>query len=159
MHMVFCDFFAMDIFYLLVYSCNSFGYIYIYIYIYISGLLHWRWSNQLISIDTTTVNGTRNGSLSRIWCSYVFSCIENIIQYSDMNPSYIKSISYYSVYHCYIATAGVKPARKNACHINPDSKVHGANMGPTWTLSDPRWAPCWPHEPCYQETIVELNLI
>ena len=25
----------------------------------------------------------------------------------------------------------------------PDSKVHGANMGPTW-------APCWPHEPCYQ---------
>ena len=27
-----------------------------------------------------------------------------------------------------------------------DSKVHGANMGPTWVLS----APCWPHEPCYQ---------
>ena len=22
-----------------------------------------------------------------------------------------------------------------------DSKVHGANMGPT----EPRWAPCWPH--------------
>ena len=28
----------------------------------------------------------------------------------------------------------------------PDSKVHGASMGPTWVLS----APCWPHEPCYQ---------
>ena len=27
----------------------------------------------------------------------------------------------------------------------PDSKVHGAYMGPT----GPRWAPCWPHEPCY----------
>ena len=27
-----------------------------------------------------------------------------------------------------------------------DSKIHGANMGPTWALS----APCWPHEPCYQ---------
>ena len=27
----------------------------------------------------------------------------------------------------------------------PDSKVHGANMGPT----GPRWAPYWPHEPCY----------
>ena len=27
----------------------------------------------------------------------------------------------------------------------PDSKVHGANMGPT----GPRWAPCWPHELCY----------
>ena len=25
----------------------------------------------------------------------------------------------------------------------PDNKVHGANMGPIW-------APCWPHESCYQ---------
>ena len=25
-------------------------------------------------------------------------------------------------------------------------------MGPSWALSaGPRWAPCWPHEPCYQE--------
>ena len=23
---------------------------------------------------------------------------------------------------------------------------HGAHLGPT----GPRWAPCWPHEPCYQ---------
>ena len=28
----------------------------------------------------------------------------------------------------------------------PDSKIHGANMGPTWVLL----APCWPHEPYYQ---------
>ena len=28
----------------------------------------------------------------------------------------------------------------------PDSKVHGANMGPTWVLS----APDGPHEPCFQ---------
>ena len=27
-----------------------------------------------------------------------------------------------------------------------DSRVHVANMGPTWVLSAPRW----PHEPCYQ---------
>ena len=26
----------------------------------------------------------------------------------------------------------------------PDSKVHGANMAPTW------WTPCWPQEPCYR---------
>ena len=26
----------------------------------------------------------------------------------------------------------------------PDGKVYGAIMGPT----GPRWAPCWPHEPC-----------
>ena len=23
-------------------------------------------------------------------------------------------------------------------------------MGPTWVLSVPRWAPCWPHAICYQ---------
>ena len=35
------------------------------------------------------------------------------------------------------------------CHfdsLHPDSKVHGANMGPIW---GPRWAPCWPHKFCY----------
>ena len=32
------------------------------------------------------------------------------------------------------------------CYIAcPDSKVHGAHLGPT----GPRWAPCWPHELCY----------
>ena len=30
-------------------------------------------------------------------------------------------------------------------NVYPDSKVHGANMGPTWVLS----APDGPHEPCY----------
>ena len=29
--------------------------------------------------------------------------------------------------------------------VTPDSKVHGAHLGTT----GPRWAPCWPHEPCY----------
>ena len=31
----------------------------------------------------------------------------------------------------------------------PDSKVHGANMGHLGPVG-PRWAPRWPHEPCYQ---------
>ena len=32
--------------------------------------------------------------------------------------------------------------------IFPDSEVHsvGAHLGPV----GPRWAPCWPHKPCYQ---------
>ena len=34
------------------------------------------------------------------------------------------------------------------CEGNPDSKVHGANMGPTWVLL--WWAPCLLHGPCYQ---------
>ena len=36
---------------------------------------------------------------------------------------------------------------------SPDSKVHGANMVPT----GPRWAPCWPHEPCYQGGLTSLQ--
>ena len=34
---------------------------------------------------------------------------------------------------------------KNIWYDVSDSKVHGANMGPT----GPRWSPCWPHELCY----------
>ena len=35
----------------------------------------------------------------------------------------------------------------------PDSKVHGAHMGTT----GPRWAPRWPHEPCYQGLLSVLS--
>ena len=35
--------------------------------------------------------------------------------------------------------------------VYPDSKVHGANMGPTGSCR-PQMGPCWPHEPCYQGT-------
>ena len=40
---------------------------------------------------------------------------------------------------------------------NPDSKVHGANMGLTWGPVGPRWAPCWPYEPCYQGRRIHSN--
>ena len=30
---------------------------------------------------------------------------------------------------------------------------HGAHLGPV----GPRWAPCWPHEPCYQGIARELD--
>ena len=44
-------------------------------------------------------------------------------------------------------SAALSPQQFNFLQIrNPDSKVHGANMGPTWVLS----VPWWPHEPCYQ---------
>ena len=33
----------------------------------------------------------------------------------------------------------------------PDSKIHGAHLGPV----DLRWAPCWPHELCYQGVFIE----
>ena len=38
--------------------------------------------------------------------------------------------------------------------LSPDNKVGVANIGPTWVLSAPWWAPWWPHEPCYQGGIV-----
>ena len=47
---------------------------------------------------------------------------------------------------------------------DPDSKVHGANMGPIWGQHGahlgpvgPRWATCWPHEPCYQGLYIETG--
>ena len=36
----------------------------------------------------------------------------------------------------------VSPIKYSHGCVFPDSKVHGANLGPT----GPRWAPCWPHE-------------
>ena len=41
--------------------------------------------------------------------------------------------------------------------VYPDSKFHGANMGPTWILSTRRWAPCWPHEPCYLGRLCRIH--
>ena len=38
---------------------------------------------------------------------------------------------------------------RNICRCSlpyPDSKVHGAYLG----LVGPKWAPCWPHGPCFQ---------
>ena len=29
-------------------------------------------------------------------------------------------------------------------------------MSPTWVLPPPWWAPCWPHEPCYQGTCMKF---
>ena len=37
----------------------------------------------------------------------------------------------------------------------PDSRVHGAHLGPV----SPRWAPCFPHEPCYQGTYKTENRV
>ena len=40
---------------------------------------------------------------------------------------------------------------------NPDSKVHGVKIGAHLGQTGPRWAPCWPHEPCYLGTLSELH--
>ena len=38
-------------------------------------------------------------------------------------------------------------------HYSPDSKIHGASMGPT----GPRWAPCWPYELCYLGVLLKVQ--
>ena len=37
--------------------------------------------------------------------------------------------------------------------VYPDSKVHGAYVGPTGGRQGPRWDPFWPHDPCYLGSI------
>ena len=68
-----------------------------------------------LSVDTSTANDTRNVSFRRVLYSYIFSFIENIIQYSDTYRSYIETISNHSVYHCHIAKSGVNPPKKYTC--------------------------------------------
>ena len=38
----------------------------------------------------------------------------------------------------------------HSSELNPDSKVHVANIGPTWVLSVLDGPHVGPHEPCYQ---------
>ena len=47
----------------------------------------------------------------------------------------------------YDSVMGVFVSSKSA---HPYNKVHGAHLGPV----GPRWAPCWPHQPCYQGNVL-----
>ena len=59
--------------------------------------------------------------------------------------------------------SGIRPTF-GSCDVSkqrdcvPDSKVHGANMGPHLGPVGPRWAPCWPLEPCYLGCCMVLSL-
>ena len=45
---------------------------------------------------------------------------------------------------------GPSPYEDGVSGMIPDSKVHGAYMGPVSVgPTGPSWAPCWPHELCY----------
>ena len=39
--------------------------------------------------------------------------------------------------------------------LYPDNKVHGGQHGAHLGPVGPRWAPCWPHEPCYRGIEIE----
>ena len=54
----------------------------------------------------------------------------------------------------YIASAHKPRYPLCPCRVDlyPDSKIHGANMGPIWGRQDPGGPQRWPHEPCYLGT-------
>ena len=85
------------------------------------------------------------------------------------------NIMHYNDFTILILGILAHPVKQIILQNTPDSKVHAANMGPTWVLSapdgphvglvnqgswgkhgahlgpvGPRWAPCWPREPYYQ---------
>ena len=54
-----------------------------------------------------------------------------------------------SITNHYTFITTIKQCKTKTCaHFiaYPDSKNHGAHLGPV----GPSWAPCWPHKPCYQ---------
>ena len=82
-----------------------------------------------MSKDVTTLKMYRliqtqytKGEISDLWTTYIFNIASKQIQF-----------------HKVLKDDG------NIPYVFPDSKVHGAHLGPT----GPRWAPWWPHELCY----------
>ena len=63
-----------------------------------------------------------------------------------------RSVEYNDLGHIwilYLYNLGTKSIIENLTTL-PDSKVHWANMGPSW-------APCWPNEPCYLDACLTMS--
>ena len=85
----------------------------------------------------------RRGSM---YCSTCISMLELFVSVTH----FIYSIRYggtrcSNVWHVHPSHIAVTRSYTHVSDMFPDSKVHGAHLGPT----GPRWAPCWPHELCY----------
>ena len=65
-------------------------------------------------------------------------------------PSITEIAKCFNFYHFHVPIGATNNWENTfVIHQIPDSKVHGAYMGPV----GPRLAPCWPHEPCYQGSL------
>ena len=71
---------------------------------------------------------------------YLHSELQRICQARWILTDSISAVmsSFTCIYMTYIYT-----------YTYPDSKVYGANRGPTWGRQDPGGPQCWPREPCY----------
>ena len=74
---------------------------------------------------------------SYLQLSCTVKCRFNVVEYYMILPTRLQWLKQ-NIYHSFNSKD------------TPDIKVHGANMGPNLGPVGPRWAPCWPHEPCYQ---------
>ena len=69
----------------------------------------------------------------------------------NINDSFRSSLSQYRSSMTCMAAQQWQSGSIHQSSNYPDSKVHGANKGPTWHGScRPQMAPIWPHEPCFQ---------
>ena len=153
------------------YCCGLFcgGYIVVlvrfmpFIYPYPSGLLHWQW-RHLEDIDRLTSTWAQQimnhvhfpWDVLLHWCQksdpmschrYNHSSRDQRQSFSFSNLHTIGSFPFNLIHDEWFVDAKFlwTAIRHNTTY--PDSKVYGANcnMGPV----GPRWALCWPHEPCY----------
>ena len=90
----------------------------------------------------------------KMFALYIMSCVcLRLSQYSQLSFLYNGNACFQLVrFSCnHFENKCILPSYYQNGSVNhyPDSKVHGANMGPTWVLSAPRWAPYCPHESCY----------
>ena len=109
---------------------------------------------QLIELLTRLVSKATLPVLSTRW---VWEIVWFLMAYCDpvwlvmhlfqfRMPPHIAVYHYHALFHIAFCDGNENNRAKTEF---PYSKVHMAYMGPTWVLSAPRWAPCWPHEPCY----------
>ena len=109
------------------------------------------------NVIITSLWSESQNKIRTFWCNnhvIITSCIRCVKGYgtngADVHKIWIwyKINSWHNrVYVCEIRfLTSVSEVADYLCRHFPDSKVHGAHLGPV----GPRWAPCWNHEPCYQ---------
>ena len=97
-----------------------------------------------IQVTRSIMNPLRSqNATARKWCAYL-NRYAVIICITTLNRN--TSIAAWCVFKTVEINSLVLATGGSSFKRIPDSKVHGAHLGPV----GPRWAPCWPHEPWSQ---------
>ena len=81
-----------------------------------------------------------SGTLHVCWYTYIIKTVADVLV-----PNRQQAISNHHAEFIVLSQESYHPTQ-----AFPDSKVHRA-------LDGPRWAPCWPHEPCYQGCFIATD--